>query len=242
MKFLYYLAAFGTPNFELKLFYLKNNLEYIYNNIGESFDIIVNNYNTDREQNILDFLNNFVFLNNKHIFSKKGHLPELWLNNTYNYTIKNSDYIMLILDDVSDFNINIKDMIRIKEQYCFNFLSPKIHNSTYDWMKKSENISVHNFLEIFCFLLKPIDFYNFISLNTIENKYIWGVDHIFGHLNINAGMCNKYSMKHMINSSNTSELFSEKLDLCNKYLQKYGLQDLHDVMCKYKPIIRYIVE
>ena len=44
MKFLYYLAAFGSPNFELKLSYLKNNLEYIYNNIGEKFDIILNNY------------------------------------------------------------------------------------------------------------------------------------------------------------------------------------------------------
>ena len=75
------------------------------------------------------------------------------------YKITNYDYIMFILDDVSDFNVDIKDMIRIKEQFCFEILSPKIHNSSYDWMKHSENISVHNFLEIFCFLLKPIDFY-----------------------------------------------------------------------------------
>jgi hypothetical protein len=149
---------------------------------------------------------------------------------------------MFILDDVSGFNIDIKDMIRIKEQYYFNFLSPKIHNSTYDWMKHSENISVHNFLEIFCFLLNPNDFNQFISLNTIENKYIWGVDHIFGHLNINVGMCNKYSMKHMIPSSNTKELLLEKFDLCNNFLHKYGFCDLNDIRNKYKPIIKYIIE
>ena len=50
MRFLYYLAAFGSPNFELKLSYLKNNLEYIYNNIGEKFDIIVNNYDVEKQQ------------------------------------------------------------------------------------------------------------------------------------------------------------------------------------------------
>ena len=242
MKFLYYLAAFGSPNFELKLSYLKNNLEYIYNNIGEKFDIIVNNYDVEKEQNILDFLNSCSFLNKKYIFSKKGILTELWLNNSYNYTITNYDYIIFILDDVSNFNIDIKDMIRIKEQFCFEILSPKIHNSSYDWMKHSENISVHNFLEIFCFLLKPIDFYNFNSLHTIENKWFWGVDHIFGHLNINVGMCNKYSMKHMIDSNNTTELLSEKFYLCNNFLQKYGFQDLNHIRSKYKPIIKYIIE
>jgi hypothetical protein len=242
MKFLYYLAAFGSPNFELKLSYLHNNLKYIYNNIGEKFDIIVNNYDVEKEQNILDFLNSCSFLNNKYIFSKKGHLPELWLNNIYNYKITNYDYIMFILDDVSEFNIDIKDLIRIKQQYGFEFLSPKIYNSSYDWMKNSENISVHNFLEIFCFLLKPLDFYKFILLNTIENKYIWGVDHIFGHLNINVGMCNKYSMKHMIDSNNTTELLSEKFNLCDKFLRKYGFNDLNDIRNKYNPIIKYIIE
>lgn len=242
MKFLYYLAAFGSPNFELKLSYLKNNLEYIYNNIGENFDIIVNNYDIDKEQHIWDFLNNFCFLNNKYIFSKKGILTELWLNNIYNYKITNYDYIMFILDDVSDFNINIKDLIRIKEQYKFEILSPKIHNSSYDWMKNSENISVHNFLEFFCFLLKPVDFYKFNSLNSIENKWFWGVDHIFGHLNINVGMCNKYSMKHMIDSNNTIELLSIKFNLCNIFLQQYGFNDLNDIRNKYNPIIKYIIE
>ena len=84
MKFLYYLAAFGSPNFDSKLFFLKNNLEYIYNNIGEKFDIIVNSYDIEKEEFIYNFLNNLDFINNKYIYSKKGHLSELWLNNIYN--------------------------------------------------------------------------------------------------------------------------------------------------------------
>ena len=57
MKFLYYLAAFGSPNFDSKLFFLKNNLEYIYNNIGEKFDIILANINLNV---ILDNLKSIV--------------------------------------------------------------------------------------------------------------------------------------------------------------------------------------
>lgn len=242
MKFLYYLPAFGSPNFELKLSYLKNNLEYIYNNIGESFDIILNNYDIEKEEHIYNFLNKIHFLENKHIFSKKGVLTEIWLNNIYNYKITDYDYIMFIMDDVSNFNINIKDMIRIKEKYCFEFLSPKIYNSTYDWMKNNDDITINNCLEFFCFLLKPIDFYKFNSLNTIENKWFWGVDHIFGHLNIKVGMYNKYSMNHMILSNTSQILLHEKLDLCNKYLQNYGFKDLNDIKGKYNPIIEYITE
>jgi hypothetical protein len=241
MKFLYYLPAFGSPNFELKLSFLKNNLEYIYNNIEESFDIILNNYDVEKEEYIYNFLNKFHFLENKHIFSKKGHLPELWLNSIYNYKITNYDYIMLVLDDVCEFNINIKDMIKIKNKYNFEILSPKIYNSSYEWMKNNNDITVNNFLEIYCFLLTPVDFYKFILLNTIENKYIWGVDHIFGHLNIKVGMYNKYTVKHMISSTNT-DITHEKFDLCYKYLQKYGFKDLNDIRQKYNPIIEYVKE
>jgi hypothetical protein len=239
MKFLYYLAAFGSPNFDAKLYYLKNNLEYIYSNIGENFDIIINNYDVKQEDFIYSFLNNFKFLNKKYIFSKEGHLSELWLSNKYNSKIKNYDYVMFILDDICEFNIDIKDMIKIKNQYKFEILSPKIYNSTYDWMKNNNDITVNNFLEIFCFLLTPFDFYNFILLNTIENKYIWGIDHIFGYLNMKVGMYNKYSVKHMITSINTNNI-QEKFDLCNKYLQNHGFKDLNDIRVKYNPVVEYI--
>ena len=108
-------------------------------------------------------------------------------------------------------------------------------------MKNNNGITVNNFLEFFCFLLTPIDFYKFILLNTIENKYTWGVDHIFGPLNIKVGMCNKYSMNHMISSTNTNAT-PEKFDLCYKYLQKYGFKNLDDIRQKYNPIIEYIKE
>ena len=241
MKFLYYLAAFGSPDFDSKLFFLKNNLEYIYNNIGENFDIIVNNYDVEKEEFIYSFLNNLDFINNKYIFSKKGHLSELWLNNIYNSKITNYDYIFFILDDISEFNIDIKDMINIKKIHSFEFLSPKIYNSTYDWMKNNKEITINNFLEIFCFLLNPVDFYKFILLHTVENKYTWGVDHIFGHLNIKVGMCNKYSMKHMISSTNTN-ITQEKFNLCYKYLQSYGFKDLDDIRNNYGPIVKHITE
>ena len=59
-KFLYYLSAIGQNNLDIKLFLLKKNLIYIYNNINVKFDIMLNCY--DDVSEIQDLLNSLDFL------------------------------------------------------------------------------------------------------------------------------------------------------------------------------------
>jgi hypothetical protein len=236
MKFLYYLAAFGSPFIESKFFYLKNNLNYLYKNLNTSFDIIVNNYNIENESIILQFLNSFSFLEKKYVFSKTGHLTELFLNNPYNSIIPTYDYILFILDDVSDFNLNIHDFISFKNKYQLQMCSPKVFNATYSYMYQLNENTKLNFLEIFCFLLNPKDFELLMSLMTKENKYMWGTDLLFGHLKISAGIISKFSVKHMIlNKEFTNS--EDKFKKCNEYLNKFHFKNLEDIRKKYNPII-----
>ena len=63
-------------------------------------------------------------------------------------------------------------------------------------MNENDNLTNNNFLEVYFLLLKPKNFYKFLSLYTIENKWMWGVDHMFGHYGIKTGTINKYSVLH----------------------------------------------
>ena len=76
MKFCYYLASIGNPNLDTKLTILIDNLNYIYNDINNSFDIIVNCYETDKNiiNCIKNQINNLNFINNMYFYSKKGLL------------------------------------------------------------------------------------------------------------------------------------------------------------------------
>ena len=212
MKFIYYLAAIGTPDIETKINILQHNLEYIYKNINEKYDIIINCYNS--YEIIKKTIQDIKFLNNKYFYNKEGILTELWLTNPYNDKLNEYEYILFILDDVRIDNMDINNMIEIKKKYNIEILSPKIINSTHKYMNEYNNITIHNFLEIYCLLLCPIDFIKYSLMNTIENKWMWGPDLLFGHYKIYACVNNNYSATHMIPSKSNKE---EAYKLMNKY-------------------------
>ena len=238
MNFMYYLPAFGENNIKVKYEILIHNLEYIYKNIGHKINIIINFYSECDEikQNLrkLDCLENIYF------YDKKGVLTELFLTCPHNDIIMLCDYVLFILDDVKINNINIKEMIKIKDEYKISILSPKVINSTHPFMNTYDKniITINNFLEVYCLLLTPDDFKLFCNLHTIENKWMWGADCFFGYLNIIAGVVHKYSVSHELPSNSK---YSEALMLCNKYLaNNTEFKNLNDIKKKYKPIIKEI--
>ena len=206
MNILYYLPAIGCPNLPQKLETLDHNLTYIYKNINKNFDIIINCYsNADA---ILSFLKNFEFLDNVFPHEKEGVLTELWLTNPHNDVIKNYDYILFILDDVLIQNLDIRTMIEVKTTYKLQIISPKVINATYSWMQSYSGLTLNNALEIFCLILTPDDFHLFASKNTIRNKWMWGVDFLFGYWNMNVGIYHKQSVLHTLPSmSNRGEAY-----------------------------------
>lgn len=235
MKWIYYLVSIGNPNINIKLKILQKNLEYMYNNINKKFSIIINCY--DCEEEVREFINKFDFLENIYFYFKKGVLTELWLTNPYNIEMKNYDYILFILDDVCIKDIDFEETIKIKNKYKIDIVSPRINNSTHPFMNNLENgLTFTNVLEIYCLFLTYDNFLKYASINTIENKWMWGVDFMFGYFKIKTAIINKFKAVHILPSlSNHKEAYR----LCNQYLQKYGFNSLEHIKIMYPCIIEY---
>lgn len=211
MRFVYYLAAIGHRGLEVKLNILAKNLNYIYSLLNTNFDIVVNSYNS--EDVVYNFVQQFTFLNKKMFHNKPGVLTELFLTNPHNASLSNYDYILFMLDDVEIQELNLQEMINIKEKYNIEILSPKVINSTHAFMNSYANhiLTINNALEVYCLLLKYKDFQRFLSIHTVENKWMWGADFLFGYFNIKAGVYNRSSVKHMLLPSKKNTNNAEKL-------------------------------
>jgi len=238
MNLLYYLPAIGDNNIDNKHEILLHNLNYIYNNIQKKFSISINFYTVSEK--IKNSIKNLHFIENIYIYEKTGILTELFLTNPHNEYIHLYDYILFILDDVKIINMDIQRMIDIKNKYSIEIFSPKILNSTHSFMNSNNKLTIHNFLEIYLLLLTPDDFTKYCLINTIENKWMWYVDHLFGHYNIKAGVINDFIALHMLPScSNQSDA-----NQCGYvYLRKYTkYNSLNDIIKNYSPIKEIIYD
>jgi hypothetical protein len=238
MKLLYYLASIGEPNLEIKTEILLNNLNYLYNKLSINFDIIINCYE-EKNETIYDTVKKLNFIDNVFFYKKKGVLTELFLTNPYNSNVIHYDYIIFILDDVRILNIDLLDMIKIKNKYNIKLLSPKVINSSHSFMNEHDNLTINNFLEIYFVLLKPKHFYIFLSLYTVENKWMWGIDHLFGHYGIKSGIINKYNVLHELPKK--SDKTTAKICLSEYLKEKTPFSSLKEIKDKYNPIKSIII-
>ena len=228
MKFIYYLAAIGDSGLDKKLDILSKNLNHIYKNINCKFDIVINCYNSF--DIIKNFIAQFDFIGIKYIYNKKGVLTELFLTNPHNASLSNYDYILFMLDDVEIQDMNLNNMINIKEKCGIEILSPKVINSSHPFMNAydSNTLTINNALEVYCLLMKHKDFLRFISIHTIENKWMWGADFLFGFFNIKAGVYNRASVKHMLLPS--KKYIDNAYKLMNVYLKKINFNgNINDI-------------
>ena len=237
MTFLYYLAAFGYPNIESKYNILSNNLNYIYNNTKQNFDLLINCYSIDID--ISKFINKskFPFLDNIYIHFQTGILFDLWVNNPYHEVLKNYDYIFFILDDVEIVSLDIYEMVDLKKKYNIEFISPRVENATWDYMRLECNniLRITNRIEIYFILMDYNNFQTFLKLNSIDNPHIWGVDLMMGHYKIKTAIYYKFSVNHkLISNSNSVKACNDMI----MYLNKHGYRDLNDVLEK----LPYLIE
>jgi len=240
MRILYYLAAFGGDTDNIKYNILQYNLEYIYKNIECKFSIIINFYDNNNK-NVKEKIRKLEFLEHIYFYDKIGVLTELFLTCPYNNIIKLYDYVLFILDDVKIINLDIYELIKIKKTYDIIILSPKVINSSHAFMNNEDEnlLTINNILEIYCILLTPHEFKTFCNIHTIQNKWMWGVDHLFGYYKISAGIIYKYCVSHELPSKSNQ---NEALKLCKKYLKKYTkFLTLNDICKKYKIVKRKII-
>ena len=219
MKLLYYLPAFGGPNLGYKVKILHYNIHYIFNQTKQPFDIIINLYEIDPKilTGLRNHLNKQVCITNAYITVKKGVLTELFLTNPDNTKIADYDYILFILDDVKLHKVNVDDMIKIKNKFKIEILSPKIINSTHRFMYNGKHaLTINSCMEVYCLLMTPRDMLRFFSIHTIQNKWMWGVDFLWDYFNIKVGLYNKNSCIHMLPSAGN---YTEATICMHKYFE-----------------------
>jgi len=237
MKLLYYIPAFGKGKIDTKCNILMHNLEHIYNTINESFDICINFYTICED--VKSKIKSLPFINNFYVYEKEGVLTELFLTSPNNKYIDSYDYMLFILDDVQVMEFDIKKMIEIKEKYNIEILSPKILNSTHGFMHLNTGLTINNFLEVYLLLLKPNDFTRFCSMHTIQNKWMWGADFLFGHYNIKVGILNNYIANHALPSeSNRGEASRKMYEYFSTHVKKY--RSLDDIRKDFQEIVEHI--
>lgn len=236
MKLLYYIPAFGEPNIKSKLDFLEHNIEYIYNQNKEPIDICINLYTPSPDK--IQKLESNKYINKVLVYEKKGVLTELFLTNPNNSIVQEYDYILFMFDDIKIINIDIMKMIEMKKKYNLELLSPKILKATHSFMNLYDcGVSVNNCLEVYFLLLEPKNFYKLLSLNTIENKWMWGVDYLFGYNNIKVGIYFDSVVEHMLPSKSNKQ---EATILCNIFIkQNTKFNNLNDLKKNYKPIKQY---
>ena len=234
MKLLYYLPAFGKGNIDKKINILMHNLQYLYDNTNESFDICINFYTICED--LKSEIRALPFINNLYVYEKEGVLTELFLTSPNNEYISSYDYMLFVLDDVQLMDFDMKKMIEVKEKYNIEILSSKIINSTHTFMHENSGLTINNFLEVYLLLMKPNDFTRFCSMHTIQNKWMWGADFLFGHYNIKAGVFNNCVANHVLPSeSNRGEASRKMSEYFSNHVKKY--RSLNDIRKDYPEII-----
>ena len=233
MKLLYYLPAIGDPDIETKHKILMHNIHYIYNTIREPFSICINFYTISDHIKICLYL--LPFIQHLYIYEKHGVLTELFLTNPHNTHVSNFDYILFVLDDVKITDMDLNYMISVKEKYNIEILSPQILKSTHKFMNTYNELTINNFLEVYLLLLTPTDFHKFCSIHTLENKWMWGVDFLFGFYNIKTGVLPKCIAEHILPSSANQK---EAERLMTEYIIKHTkYETFSNILNNFTPII-----
>lgn len=239
MKFVYYLACIGNPSIENKINILNKNLFYIHNNIKCDFDIIINLYDPYCYQVLDNLLSSLSFIKNVHFHTKRGILTEVFLTNPHNDILKQYQYILFILDDILISKLDINYMIKLKKKYDLEIISPKIINSTHKkWYDLSGNIlTKNNFLEVYCLLMSPFDIEKFFSMHSIDNKWMWGADILFGYFKVKAGIYyNNVAIHALPSDSNRRDAWNDM----QKYFKKLSI-DYKEISKKYRCIKEKII-
>ena len=235
MKLLYYLAAIGGPHLEEKLKVLTRNLLYINQTLRQNFSIAVNCYSHAEE--IAEFVRRFPFLDAIYFhYRPKSVLAELWLTNPYMERISGYDTVLFVLDDVSISKLNIPKLVGLCRRHDLDMISPAVIGATHAYMQNrdSRELALTNNLEVYCMVMTPAVFKRYLSINTFENKWTWGVDLLFGHLGIKTGIYYGMNVFHLFPGSGGKR--DEANELMLRFLAQHGFRSAAHASARYPPI------
>ena len=243
MKLLYYLAAIGKSNYVKKQEIFFENIRLISKQLKSPVDVVINMYTDD--ENFIQNVHNCSFIDKFYIHKRKGVLVEMWKTNPHNRVINNSyDYVLFILDDVSITQFDIYDLIRTKERFNVDIISPCIKNATHKWLMErfatNNSIRITNAVEIYCVIMKPETFVKYIDSHDIKNTWMWGHDFLLGFFGFTCAIYSDCKCLHYFSQSN-KDFDTAAREQMKVFIQKHGFTSLKEIQRMYKPIKEVVV-
>ena len=104
--------------------------------------------------------------------------------------------------------------------------------------QKANILALTNHLEVYCMLMTPHNFRKYLDINTFKNKWIWGVDHLFGHFSIKTAVYYGMNVFHIFPA--THGCSNEAHRLMMEYLHQFRFNNLENVR-KHYPAIKQTI-
>ncbi|MHA2082112.1 MAG: hypothetical protein ACXABD_00020 [Candidatus Thorarchaeota archaeon] len=167
-------------------------------------------------------------------------MSELWFTNPYKDVYADYDEILFILDDVVISRLHIPLLIDMRNKHGIDIISPAIAGATWKYMlpNKPNILAITNCLEVYCMIMTPENFRKYLAINTFRNKWIWGVDLLFGYFGIKTAVYHGMDAHHIIPCAHGCN--DEAKSLMIEYFHSKGFENLDDVRKQY-PIIKQAV-
>lgn len=207
-KILLYICGFGPPHTKTKLKILRRNLQVISSQLNTSPDIVVNCYSYKCARDMRVFFSEYVghklFTNIWIHVVEGGVLAEMWLCNPYNYISVNYDQIIMILDDVLITHLQLNRFEKCKKTFNLDIISAKVINSSYRKLmqefQRGESEKIDCPAEMFLYMMNADAFKRYISIQNVQNRWIWGIDFLLLHIGFKVGISKECTCKHLYKS------------------------------------------
>lgn len=221
MKLLVTIPGIGDNHFEEKKIILKNNINIIKKTFSGDIDFLLFNYSN----------NDFSIFENVKVIKEKGIIGQFIFNKLKPDSLKEYDYIILMLDDIelSD-NFNIDEMINIYNDNNLDILSPSLtkdskfsHNGFMLENEKFEGkLRIVNFCEYFLYIMSIESYTRYWNLFDEKTYWLWGIDLCLDKQGFKMGIINDFKIKHYyISESYNSSLPNPHIEMYDK-INKYG--------------------
>ena len=234
-----YVGGFGPQKLEEKLNVLENNLRLLSNQMKNPLDVIVNCYHQGSNRKLEEL---FKKLRVGRIIQESwvhcvpgGVLAGMWITNPYNKNVLNYNQVVMILDDVSIQHLQLVEFEQEKTANKLDIISACVTNSSHPKlmeMQEGESVKLNSSAEMFLYLMDPVAFQKYISIQKPGNPWIWGVDFLLKHIGFSVGISSKCKCYHMFSNLDRNNATKQRdmiryLDSFYPSLKKKVLDGIH---------------
>jgi protein-tyrosine-phosphatase len=214
------IPGMGDGFFEEKKKFLRKNIDIIKKTYSGNIDFLIFNYSD----------NDFSDFPEVKVVKQKGFINEYLFKYLKPDDIKQYDYIIIMLDDISICeNFDVDKIIEIYNHNDLDIISPTLTTDSefsYSFMLQNkiygDLLRITNFTEYFLYLMKRDSYTKYWNLLDEKSFWGWGIPHCLHIQGIRLGLLNEFNMKHHYISTNYKPGTPDPNQELNYNVEKFG--------------------